>query len=684
VENMDPRDDRTSAIRGEMKRLLLANMRPAVQAVQPRPAQRLTPDSPPVLPAMGNVVVGDDHNKQSSLPRDHEASSPKYTSSGLQLPPLDLGNNAPFSAPSRTGPLTPITERTLSAELPAVSSLQDTPSPSPLNDRPQRQGSTPGSILPKDHSHLDVSTAEPISILSGPITHSPQISSLPPSNVNASTSPSRPSQHPPGSRPTSALDRPISRNNVADKNPTSPTSPKLQDNHVSDVPAYSPVVSSPNLSSSGPQLSPKSHLNQTFPVSYLNERSSTNLSSRSAGESTSPEPNSDIDQNRSNNGNAMSGQIHSFKAQPSHTARSTPTEEPNDFMAEAGALYYMRQNDTVNKGATSGQVALDGEDSTSSYNESDAPQSRAVANPPPQTSENLGHITAPSDNRLIPSRRGTPMAFVDKTSNSSPSTSATVGRRSPSRSSLGRKPSGARAQSSTTRSFDHRGAGSISSQTVTEEDEHMAHNKENDALDLVYDDHNGEALAALTYLDIADQETAPSTSSPRQPIQTVEPLKIRSDRNTTSSPLPTSSGESGPYRSSFAPSNKAAERKLKTQAQQAAHHAATHKPGRVNGKKKSNTAGAWESSDEEEEEEEEEEDDDDEVQSDSERPTGRGYHTNSSQQGLSTTGSLRPLQTQQSQEYQQDGVQTPSHLRPPRNLPEIPGNRGIGEHLKIV
>ncbi|KAF4613981.1 hypothetical protein D9613_007907 [Agrocybe pediades] len=691
VENMDPRDDRTSAIRTEMKRLLLANMKPAVQVVQPRPTQRLVSDSPPILPAIGANVVADNDKPQSSTLPTPDASAPK-SPTGLQLPPLDLGSETSFSTPSRSGPLTPITERTLSADLPG----QHTPSPSPLNDQVQRQGSNPATIIPKEKLPLDVSSPEPAPILSGPISLSPRIGSP----TIGDTTPNPPQsipQSPNDSRPISALDKPPSSTYFDHKSPanaTSPksvTSPKLQDRVPSDgpSPAYSPLPS-PNLANpNASQLSP--NLNQAFPASFLSANSNTNVSSNRSS-ATSPEPSSDNDQSRLGARSALASPVLSSKPQSpvSNTFKSTPAEEPNDFINEAGAaLFYMRQNEAGNKNVDgqqrqqrpSQQTRLE-EESSSNEESDDAPKGRNVSRPPPQTNENPGRTSTSPDIQPIPSRRGTPMAFAENNSNSPPNSAVTRGRlSSPTRSGLGRKPSGARAQSSATRSFDHRGAGSISSQTVTEEDENMSHNKENTTSDLAYDDATGEALAALTYLDIADQEAEPARPSTRQPTQTVEPLKIRSDRtNNASSPPPMSSGDNVPYRSSFAPSNKAAERKLKAQAQQAAHHAATHKPGRANGKKKANTGGAWESSDEEEEEEEEEEDDDDEPASGSERPTARGYPSNSMQQGLSTAGSLKPLQTQQLQDYQQqDGVQTPSHLRPARNLPEIPGNRGPGD-----
>jgi CCR4-NOT transcriptional complex subunit CAF120 len=175
----------------------------------------------------------------------------------------------------------------------------------------------------------------------------------------------------------------------------------------------------------------------------------------------------------------------------------------------------------------------------------------------------------------------------------------------------------------------------------------------------------------------------------------VEPLKTRRSTAPEKSASGTGAGgvsdtnETLPYtNSSFAPSNKAAERKAKAKAQKDAHLAAVHKPGRANGKKKKTSmVGGWDSSEEEDEDEEE---DDDDVDSDGGRRADSGLKGQQQlQSGLSGSalssahGHGRPgLQIQPVSGGiggDPSEVLTPSQLRPSRNLPQIPGGRNLGE-----
>lgn len=149
------------------------------------------------------------------------------------------------------------------------------------------------------------------------------------------------------------------------------------------------------------------------------------------------------------------------------------------------------------------------------------------------------------------------------------------------------------------------------------------------------EDHHGfedtsDALAALTFLD-REEQPAPAPLQPtRSQTQSsmgstpTSPSESRSNVPQVLEPprgqSPQLSSDSHQYRSSFAPSKSAAERKAKAQAQQAALQAATHKPGRANGKSKPRhkESGAWGESSDEEEEEEEEDDEDEDADSDDE------------------------------------------------------------------
>ena len=142
-----------------------------------------------------------------------------------------------------------------------------------------------------------------------------------------------------------------------------------------------------------------------------------------------------------------------------------------------------------------------------------------------------------------------------------------------------------------------------------------------------YDD-NSDALAALTFLERDEaggiRKPPPSSQETRDPTSDTEPDAydappvhvIPSDGGGDSSQENGSFGKK--YRSSFAPSKQASQRLAKSQAQQAAHQVAVHRPGKgggANGKGKRRTRqdGWAESSDEEEEDEDE---DDEDVDSD--------------------------------------------------------------------
>ena len=137
-----------------------------------------------------------------------------------------------------------------------------------------------------------------------------------------------------------------------------------------------------------------------------------------------------------------------------------------------------------------------------------------------------------------------------------------------------------------------------------------------------YDD-NSDALAALTFLE-RDEANAV-----RKPLPSQENRDPRSgaEANVYNAPpvyvTPSDGGDDvsqdggsydGKYRSSFTPSKHATQRLAKSQAQQAAHQAAVHRPGKsgsANGKGKRRVPqGGWAESSDEEEDEEDEEDED--------------------------------------------------------------------------
>jgi CCR4-NOT transcriptional complex subunit CAF120 len=171
------------------------------------------------------------------------------------------------------------------------------------------------------------------------------------------------------------------------------------------------------------------------------------------------------------------------------------------------------------------------------------------------------------------------------------------------------------------------------------------------------DESSADALVALSFLQQSDQEPAPPVRrGPRFEHSPSPPLEDNAKQASQEAPTE--------YRSSFAPSKQAAERKARSQAAQAASHAAVSKPGRPNGGAKiKKDRGAWESSEEEEEDEEEEEEE--EASDEDGVAPGLGPARNQPQ-NIQGAGSMTDLHAG-------------AHPRPPRLLPALPGQRPPGK-----
>lgn len=209
------------------------------------------------------------------------------------------------------------------------------------------------------------------------------------------------------------------------------------------------------------------------------------------------------------------------------------------------------------------------------------------------------------------------------------------------------------------------------------------------------EDHHGfddtsDALAALNFLDQEEQQTQQTQPRPhpsRSQTQSSLPSSPSSPSESRSVPQvlepprglsPQLSTDSHQYRSSFAPSKSAAERKAKAQAQQAAHHAATHKPGRANGKSKPRhkESGAWGESSEEEEEEEEDEDDDDEDADSDDEPPPRSNRLDPN--GGNVNNEIGPGRRPSFGAPGGDPATAYPQPRRPRDLPQVPQLSGGG------
>jgi CCR4-NOT transcriptional complex subunit CAF120 len=273
----------------------------------------------------------------------------------------------------------------------------------------------------------------------------------------------------------------------------------------------------------------------------------------------------------------------------STTFQSSPVDE--SISNEAGALYFMQNN----LGEGESQVT-----SPNSEPEDDSSPD------PKSTDATPGHHQSSIKQ---PVRQDTPMAFMGNSSGGNLFAEPERSTSPNTRPALNRRPSGARGV-----------LNSLQHQINPEQRTEIAAGKEKAVAPSVEEtgsvssnwqseDANLNLLVANAqdYLDKAESSDveAPNEEVPKAiaPVVTVEPSQ-------PSTPDENVNGGSQ-YKSSFAPSKQAVERKLKSQAQQVAHRVAVQTPGRSNGKKKAKEGdvGVWSmSSDDEEEEEEEEED----------------------------------------------------------------------------
>jgi CCR4-NOT transcriptional complex subunit CAF120 len=632
---MDPRDDRTSIVRAEFKTCLNNQLKSkSKKSVAQAP-------NPPVMPSVASVLNDNSNGAQMPGPSQDTGSLPSLP----QLPPLTFNTPIPNSVQPRQR-LSSITERSnftiddralsfvspsttnssgteksgqhqrqttldTKAQLAIPSVTNDSPSPTYSSQPPTPIGRTTPSTLTVD---ANIKTEAPSLTLNTSSAVDPAVDPL--TNPPPHHSPTRPQSiltNPHHSPTQSVFTNPHQGSEHSD----SPTAINLNHSspplHDLNTPAASSPI--PHSAGSGRAKSLRSPLRTSF------DNGPTPVNS--------PQPFPDV--------LLELEKVRAVVANPP-TIEGSVKDTPNE--AEIPQSLPARSGDPVTALKTCGDVAID-------------------------TSAQRNTSTMSWKSPVIPSAG-----------------SRIVGRLSPTRSGLGRKPSGARAQV-TPRSYNRVGPESFSSQTLTEEEESMSEKRDQESLNKnPYDDDNAEALAALTYLDMADLQdvsTSPTPPTPQLRSPIITPPSVERPRfqlsDGPSIPSTMSSSDSVPYRSSFAPSSKVAERIMKVQAQQAAHEAAKHRPGRANGKKKAKTtaAGAWgESSDEEDDEEED--DDEDEVDSDPEVPM-RGPQSSSSQQGFSSSSSSRPPLSSQYGTSDSNVGGPPSHLRPPRHLPPVPPGR---------
>ena len=696
AEGIDPREDRTSLVRNELKLLLQQHMRPPVQVVQNKLSPQQTGDTP-VLPPINGI------NTNGVLPPLPPAGvrqqNPPF---GPQIP-SSPGNkaNTPSNDASRevSRPLTPITEK--SHSLNHGRPTAETPTATSPAQVPQKNGLLPQQPSPvgqvQTYSQIQQGDPGPSSILGRPIIHSPPAEapakvepapSLPVSNITNSmslptTSTVSTMQSSVFSSQTSATSIPsLPTSNLSMSQQLEGKEPAYQGAPQPLVPKSSPSTS-PGFTPSPPdflanqtRLVQNAKLAKQAPLEIKTPKPVSNLGASIAKTWNQPLPLSKPVTEDAPTPPASTTK--SWNQPPASTSQlssnplDSPKDEASDLSFEAGVIYYIQQTE----GSSSSQTQkIEPKPSVDSEEEISLPYVGASSQ---ASVYSTSEISQPEPDRTVLS-----MPAVKP-----------IGRLSPPRSGLGRKPSGAREQS-TTRVYK---PDNLSSLTVTEAEEgedakppsipEQMKPQTKMPMDFGADDVNSETLAA--YLRHADSDGAlPSEPTLTVPaVSRTEPVSAHSPSDGTENipvvrvDVPGGTGEVLPYKSSFAPSTKAAERKAKAKEQKDAKLAAVHRPGRANGKRRSRVAGAWESS----EEEEEEEDDEDEEEHDSEQLLTNGKVT--APQSVSSHHTMpspevpgRGLQIQPvSGNFQSEMLLTPSQLRPSRNLPQIPPTRSPGEH----
>ena len=628
-----------------------------------------------------------------------------------QLPDLGLGTERPrLEGPSASFPgqarLSPIEDRSTTHESPAPSALLPDPNPHP-------QSQSPPTSLDERPSHpyqYQAPPSKPTSPALAPAAAPNQSHFAEPAPVQASTSQRPPESLPAATPPEPAapLGRKLSppvRGDTLPVNlshsrmPTQADGPQVPINngmiHTAPVQMLSPLSagSTSNQSTTAVNVS-------GGPPGFLTARSlsvpppeSSTSSTKSWQPPSGPPPGASRlgmppPPNVSLTGNAplapplniappVGSNVSSFVNRDSHSLSflSQPGPPPEDVSSPSPSQAGTRRQDTshdyqlLNEAAVSYMQQLDEEDGPPAQRQALPPRlaaleasknigvmngMRSPSNTTPESARAHAFTTATASGSLIPPPPGTDnkTTHFDQTLSSSSSYPTTPDSRAPPQ-----------ASTSTSRS--------------------MNQNQRPEQYDEGTFDTVG-ALAALSFAEAPPQPVKPQYPPP-PPVPNEEGTPTESE----------SDGPSGTYgRSSFATGSKAAQRKAKAQAHQAATQEALHRPGRPNGKKAGKKpAGAWGSSDEEEEDEDDDDDEEDEAPRSNNRtpsnfnharspsnidqgqssivsPQPRQYYNQASQPSMGDYASYSPaysdgLQTQQQQQQQQQ-------QRAARMLPQPP------------
>ncbi|TDL25788.1 hypothetical protein BD410DRAFT_826381 [Rickenella mellea] len=776
AESLDPRDDRTSAVRANLQSILAEKVRmqgPSPGSPPPGQmnggARHASP--PPSLPPLqrfnsdnSNITQQQQQQQaqspsQSPPPPAKDASpqhTPRTEGNLPQLPQLTFdptsrpgASSPPTVGPSRTA-LTPITERSHTMDSGAAGSRQNTVDDS-VSSRRAGSSSDPQSATGSGQHQF---STPPTTVIEEPSRN------IGPGQAAAAAAAMAAATVGPGKQSMDSQ-RDISHGVVAPKltQSSSVRSGSTTDGAEGVLPSPGTPPSSVSMysrSTMSQPRTPSSLTNHAGPVRGMSQSSDTPLSPASnlasphspMGMETNPQQSMDlVPPPRIGTPNAYGNRAPTPPATfirsvqppqqpaerqsastpiaapspkfPATKALETSSQDVDQLLHEAGALYYMQQQQQDQPSTSRRKLppavpqGESDEESGSSTEQSQRPQPVHIS--PPTSPLRIRPRSSSPPEASPPPRRQTPMSFNHSPATaggSSASAAIAAGnaayeptsrqRENPGSSStsrtapLGRKPSGARPLS--VAGGKARYNSDVSSLGPTQEDEDPESVSPVESTDLPYastsqrpqfgrlknmafsdfDGPDADALAALSFLEReeSEQTTASKQNMAQQPQPPPPPPpEVKEPAGSNGMPA-------GQFRSSFAPSKQAEERKKRSQAQAAAHDAVLHKPGRPNGRAKAvkKDRGAWGESSEEEEEEEEEEDDED---ADSDGQPATAASGSRSGHGLppSITAARNQMYSGSAHGHGQSPSGSAADLglhpnRPPRTLPQIPGMPG--------
>jgi CCR4-NOT transcriptional complex subunit CAF120 len=667
---MDPRSDRTSVVRSRLMNILSLRMQ-----VNSSSATLKSPTS----------------NAHSSLPPTDE-SVKGISSDGSpplpQVPPIRSDSSEHSDATRRA--LTPIIERaSVSERDPSLSLISGA---AVANSPEQNNSSTPA---PNEDRGQELVLEVPIS--TSPAQISPPSVYAPTETFSIPIEPSRHSRE--LSREASVANRSL-ESTTPFTGSVSGERPLINDNRPSDVRVASPasVHSVHSSAASPPSLSPANSSNppaSLSPTQAVPRTPSPRFSILTSPHSMVDSPrlmgHSFVELGSSGDRSPLSPQSVTppaalraavlpppkFDQILTQTNQDMPREETHDISDVAGALYYIHELDQESV-ETNPQPPESDNRELSSETDSDIPQAPQYiqpiitplrpkgASPPPQRTSprSLPHVDT-SQLRRPPNQ---PIPRTPTLDSGGPD----------------RRPAGARAapgsnrQDASTWGIQPPRNLSIRSDRNIESG-NMSHLEDPDA----------DALAALTFLErhehgpldvpVSVTSSPPTAISPLPQPHQLPPAIVEPEMRFQTSEFENASA----YRSSFAPSKNAMQRKARTEAQQAAHEAATHRPGRASGRTKNRhkPSGVWGDSSEEEEEEEEEDDED--VDSDGQPTAPRDDRSVSNYAPSANQRSQYSSPRGPSPLPSGDAPSNQVHTRPPRNLPPVPTARGQSMSLVL-